>query len=67
MDAAVGDLDGDDDLDIVVGVKYLKSIILINDGNGKFQDESHRLPDLEDLTSPKHYPYYPYHDTDDVP
>ncbi len=66
MDAKVGDIDGDGDLDLIVAVEFVKNIILINDGNGKFSDESFRLPDIQALASTKPYPYYPYHDTEDI-
>lgn len=66
MDAKVGDIDNDGDLDIVVAVEFFKNIILINDGNGKFSDGRDRLPDLKAEKDHKPYPYYPYHDTEDV-
>jgi len=66
MDAKTGDIDGDGDLDIVVAVEFFKNIILINDGFGKFTDGRDRLPDLKAKKSPKPYPYYPYHDTEDI-
>ncbi len=54
MDAAVADFDNDGDLDIVVANEFRPNIILINDGSGKFTDESdERLPrtnhDSEDI------------------
>ncbi|MDC6363757.1 MULTISPECIES: FG-GAP repeat domain-containing protein [Flavobacteriaceae] len=66
MDAKVGDIDTDGDLDIVVAVEFFKNIILINDGKGNFMDGRERLPDLKADKDPKPYPYYPYHDTEDV-
>ena len=66
MDAKVGDIDNDGDLDIVVAVEFVKNIVLINDGMGKFSDESFRLPDIEAEQTAKPYPYYPYHDTEDI-
>ncbi len=66
MDAKVGDIDGDGDLDIVVAVEFFKNIILINDDKGNFSDGRDRLPDLKADKDPKPYPYYPYHDTEDV-
>ena len=54
MDAKTADLDGDSDIDIVVACEYCPNIILINDGNGVFANESStRLPqvvhDSEDI------------------
>ncbi len=54
MDAKPADLDGDGDIDIVVANEHNFNIILINDGNGKFSDESQkRIPlkrhDSEDI------------------
>ncbi|NAY91276.1 hypothetical protein GTQ34_05025 [Muricauda sp. JGD-17] len=66
MDAKVGDIDGDGDLDVVVAVEFYKNIILVNDGNGKFSNDSFRLPDIEAVQASKPYPYYPYHDTEDI-
>jgi len=43
MDASVVDLDGDGDLDVVLAIEFLKNVILINDGTGKFEDASHLL------------------------
>ena len=66
MDVVSGDIDGDGDLDIVIAVEFVKNIILINDGSGKFSDGSDRLPDLNADIDPKPYPYYPYHDSEDI-
>jgi hypothetical protein len=66
MDAKVGDIDNDGDLDIVVAIEFYKNLVLINDGNGKFSDGSGRLPNIEIAKDPKPYPYYPYHDTEDI-
>lgn len=54
MDAKPADLDGDGDLDIVIANEHAFNIILINDGTGKFTDESQqRIPlrrgDSEDI------------------
>lgn len=66
MDARPADLDGDGDLDLVIAMEFVKNVILINDGSGKFSDGSSRLPDLAAPLSPKPYPYYPNGDTEDV-
>ncbi|MGD2069991.1 MAG: VCBS repeat-containing protein [Gemmatimonadota bacterium] len=53
MDAAVADVDGDGDLDIVVAHEFRPNILLLNDGRGRFTDGSDRLPsarhDSEDV------------------
>lgn len=53
MDAAVGDLDGDGDLDIVVAQEFAPNTLLLNDGAGAFSNASARLPaearDSEDV------------------
>jgi len=54
MDANIADLDGDSDVDIVVACEYCPNIILINNGDGMFTNESStRLPqvvrDSEDI------------------
>lgn len=66
MDAQVTDIDGDGDLDIVLAIEFLKNVILLNDGTGKFEDGSHLLPDKEATITPPPYMYYPYHDSEDV-
>lgn len=66
MDSKAGDIDKDGDMDIIVAVEFQKNIILINDGKGYFSDGSHLLPDLKNEVTPKPYPYYPYHDTEDI-
>ncbi|MCW5696994.1 MAG: VCBS repeat-containing protein [Bauldia sp.] len=40
MDARAFDADGDGDLDILVACEFCPNILLINDGNGVFTDES---------------------------
>ncbi|NER13526.1 hypothetical protein GWK08_08770 [Leptobacterium flavescens] len=54
MDAAIADLDGDGDLDILIANEHRPNILLINDGKGKFTNESaSRIPqvnhDSEDI------------------
>ena len=66
MDAKVVDIDGDGDLDIVLAVEFVKNVILLNDGSGKFEDGSHLLPNKTGSIDPKPYRYYPYHDSEDV-
>jgi hypothetical protein len=45
MDAAAGDIDGDGDVDLLVAMEMSTNRALINDGTGKFVDESaKRLP-----------------------
>lgn len=66
MDAQAIDLDGDGDLDLVLAMEFVKNVILINDGKGKFSDGSQRLPYLAETITPKPNPYYPYTDTEDV-
>lgn len=66
MDAKAVDLDQDGDLDLVVGIEFYKNVILLNDGNGVFADGSHLLPDIPKDGDAKPYPWYPWHDTEDV-
>ncbi|AHM60967.1 FG-GAP repeat-containing protein [Flammeovirgaceae bacterium 311] len=66
MDAKAVDIDEDGDLDLVLAMEFVKNVILINDGKGKFGDGSHRLPYLAAPVTPKPYPYYPYGDTEEV-
>lgn len=66
MDSEIVDIDGDGDLDIIVAVEFYKNVILLNDGTGKFSDGSKLLPNIQAQTSPKPYPYYPYHDSEDI-
>ncbi|MYC90091.1 MAG: VCBS repeat-containing protein [Gemmatimonadetes bacterium] len=53
MDAGVADLDADGDLDIVIANEFRPNILLLNDGTGRFNDGSSRLPaasrDSEDV------------------
>jgi hypothetical protein len=53
MDAAVADVDGDGDLDLVIANEFRPNILLVNDGSGRFEDGSDRLPaadrDSEDV------------------
>ncbi len=54
MDARAADVDNDGDLDIVIACEFCRNILLINDGSGRFTDESHlRFPhttrDSEDI------------------
>lgn len=66
MDGHLVDVDQDGDLDIIVAVEFYKNAVLLNDGNGKFADGSHLLPDKSMAISPKPYAYYPYHDSEDI-
>ena len=48
MDAAVADIDQDGDLDIVIANEHRPNIVLINDGNAVFTNESqHRIPQAD--------------------
>ena len=54
MDAGIADLDGDGDIDILIANEHRPNILLINDGKGKFTNESaDRIPqvnhDSEDI------------------
>ena len=54
MDAGVADLDGDGDMDILIANEHRPNILLINDGTGRFTNESaDRIPqvnhDSEDI------------------
>ncbi len=54
MDAAVGDLDGDGDFDLLVAQEHQPNVLLLNDGAGRFTDVSpQNLPqvahDSEDI------------------
>lgn len=53
MDAGIADLDQDGDLDILIANEHRPNILLINDGAGKFSNESSRIPqvnhDSEDI------------------
>lgn len=47
MDAAMADVDGDGDLDILIANEWRPNILLINDGTGRFSNESAaRLPQV---------------------
>lgn len=48
MDAAIADIDADGDLDIVIANEHRPNIILMNDGTGKFTNESsQRIPQVD--------------------
>ncbi|MGI9258285.1 MAG: FG-GAP repeat domain-containing protein [Gammaproteobacteria bacterium] len=53
MDAAAGDADGDGDLDLALALEFEPNILLLNDGSGRFENASDRLPrdvhDSEDV------------------
>lgn len=47
MDVEVADIDADGDLDIILAMEFQRNAILINDGNGNFEDAtSERLPNV---------------------
>ncbi len=45
MDARPADIDGDGDLDLVIASEKRRNILLINRGDGTFEDARDRLPD----------------------
>jgi len=45
MDAVAADFDGDGDQDLVIAHEYRRTIFLLNDGTGVFEDASARFPD----------------------
>ncbi|MEM9649188.1 MAG: VCBS repeat-containing protein [Bacteroidota bacterium] len=48
MDAGIADLDQDGDLDILIANEHRPNILLINDGKGKFTNEStSRIPQID--------------------
>ncbi len=48
MDASFADLDDDGDLDLMIANEHKPNILLINDGNGKFTNESQqRIPQVD--------------------
>ncbi|WP_258102194.1 FG-GAP repeat domain-containing protein [Marinoscillum pacificum] len=47
MDAGIADLDDDGDLDILIANEHRPNILLINDGKGKFTNESHLIPQVK--------------------
>lgn len=53
MDVRAADLDGDGDLDLIVAQEYRPNILLINQGEARFANESGRIPradrDSEDI------------------
>jgi hypothetical protein len=56
MDAALTDVDGDGDLDVVIANEFRPNLLLLNNGNGQFSNESgSRLPqanhDSEDIAA----------------
>ncbi len=54
MDADVGDIDADGDLDVVVACEFCRNLLWLNQGDGTFVDGSDQLPrtthDSEDIT-----------------
>lgn len=44
MDAATGDADADGNLDLALAMEFEQNILLLNDGSGRFTDNSDRLP-----------------------
>jgi len=46
MDAGIADLDQDGDMDILIANEHRPNILLINDGKGKFTNESTRIPQI---------------------
>ena len=51
MDAAIADLDLDGDMDILIANEHRPNILLVNDGKGKFSNESAaRIPQVKSWT-----------------
>lgn len=46
MDTGIADLDQDGDMDIFIANEHRPNILLINDGKGKFTNESSRIPQV---------------------
>lgn len=46
MDAHLGDVDGDGDLDVLIANEHRPNILLINDGTGRFTNGSDRIPQV---------------------
>ncbi len=53
MDGVFADFDSDGDLDLLIASEYRPNIYLMNDGRGRFENASHRIPqvrhDSEDI------------------
>lgn len=49
MDAGVADLDGDGDgdLDVLLANEFKPNVLLLNDGSGRFEDASDRIPQVK--------------------
>lgn len=70
MDVGVADLDGDGDLDVVVPQEFRLNKLLLNQGDGRFEDASDRLPPLTEAEMAGGPPQLRFpgagHDSEDV-
>ena len=70
MDVGVADLDGDGDLDVVIPQEFRVNKLLLNRGDGRFEDASDRIPPLspEELAGGPPQLQFPGagHDSEDV-